>query len=182
MDASAAKTALRALAIARRAACDPATSGARLAKHVLRDLPPPPDAIVSGFWPMAHEIDILVLLEALAARGQKLCLPETPKRGLPLIFRAWRPGDALVEGRFGTMHPQGEIVRPDFLLVPLLAYDASGNRLGYGGGYYDRSLEALPHAFRLGCAFSAQFFEHVPTEPTDLHLHAVATELGVTRF
>ena len=86
------------------------------------------------------------------------------------------------QGRFGTMHPEGEIVRPDFLLVPLLAYDASGNRLGYGGGYYDRSLAALPHAFRLGCAFSAQFFEHVPTEPTDLHLHAVATELGVTRF
>jgi 5-formyltetrahydrofolate cyclo-ligase len=182
METAAAKVAQRALAIARRASCDPAAAGARLAEHVLRDLPPPPGAIVAGFWPMAHEIDILLLLEALAARGQSLCLPETPRRGLPLIFRAWRPGDALVAGRFGTMHPLGEIVRPDFLLVPLLAFDETGNRLGYGGGYYDRSLAALPHAFRLGCAFSAQCFEHVPTEPTDLRLHAVATELGITRF
>ena len=182
MEAGAAKAAQRALALGRRAACDPAASGARLAQHVLRDLPPPPDAIVAGFWPMAHEIDILLLLQALAARGQSLCLPETPKRGLPLIFRTWCPGDALVAGRFGTMHPLGDIVRPDFLLVPLLAFDAEGNRLGYGGGYYDRSLEALPHAFRLGCCFSAQFFAEVPTEPTDLRLHAIATELGVTRF
>ena len=80
------------------------------------------------------------------------------------------------------MHPTGEIVRPDFLLVPLLAFDDAGNRLGYGGGYYDRSLATLPHAFRLGCAFSAQHFAEVPTEPTDLRLHAVATELGVRRF
>ncbi|HTJ90495.1 MAG TPA: 5-formyltetrahydrofolate cyclo-ligase [Acidocella sp.] len=182
MEAPAAKAAQRALAIARRATCDPAAAGVRLAARVLRELPPPPAAIVAGFWPMAHEIDIRILLEALAARGQRLCLPETPRLGQPLLFRAWRPGDTLVPGRFGTMHPSGEIVRPDFLLVPLLAFDAAGNRLGYGGGYYDRSLAALPHAFRLGCAFSAQFFEHVPTEPTDLRLNAVATELSVTRF
>jgi 5-formyltetrahydrofolate cyclo-ligase len=125
MEAAAAKVAQRALAIARRAACDPAAVGVRLAAHVLRDLPPPPKAIVAGFWPMAHEIDIRLLLEALAERGQSLCLPETPRLGLPLIFRAWRPGDALAAGRFGTMHPLGEIVRPDFLLVPLLAYDAA---------------------------------------------------------
>jgi 5-formyltetrahydrofolate cyclo-ligase len=182
METAAAKVAQRALAIARRAVCDPAAVGVRLAAHVLRDLPPPTKAIVAGFWPMAHEIDIRPLLEALAARGHSLCLPETPRLGLPLIFRAWRPGDALAEGRFGTMHPLGEIVRPDFLLVPLLAYDAAGNRLGYGGGYYDRTLAALPHAFRLGCAASVQFFEHVPTEPTDRRLHAVATELGITKF
>jgi 5-formyltetrahydrofolate cyclo-ligase len=181
MEISAAKTSQRALAIALRGACDPAL-GQRLAEHVLRDLPPPPGAIVAGFWPLAHEIDILPLLDALAARGQTLCLPETPKRGLPLLFRVWRPGDALLEGRFNTMHPAGEIVRPDFLLVPLLAFDDAGNRLGYGGGYYDRSLAALPNAFRLGCAFSAQHFAEVPTEPTDLRLHAVATELGVRRF
>jgi 5-formyltetrahydrofolate cyclo-ligase len=182
MEAAAAKAAQRALAIAQRATCDPAAAGARLAEHVLRDMPPPPAATVAGFWPMAHEIDIRVLLEALAARGQRLCLPETPRLGLPLIFRSWRPGDTLVPGRFGTMPPSGEIVQPDFLLVPLLAFDAAGNRLGYGGGYYDRSLATLPHAFRLGCAFSAQLFEHVPTEPTDLRLNAVATERGVTHF
>src|ERR1700722_3398733 len=164
-----------------RAGCDPAL-GARLAEHVLRGCAPVPGAVVAGFWPMAHEIDILPLLNALAGSGHEICLPETPKMGLPLIFRTWQPGDTLAEGRFGTMHPLGEVLVPDFVLVPLLAFDAQGNRLGYGGGYYDRTLAGLPDAFRLGCAFAAQEFSAVPVEATDLRLHAVATELGVRRF
>jgi 5-formyltetrahydrofolate cyclo-ligase len=164
-----------------RAACDSAL-GVLLAEHVLRDCAPVPGAVVAGFWPMAHEIDILPLLNALAGAGHEICLPETTKPGLPLIFRKWQPGDALVEGRFGTMHPLGAVLRPDFVLVPLLAFDGLGNRLGYGGGYYDRTLAGLPDTFRLGCAFAAQEFSEVPVEATDLRLHAVATELGVTRF
>jgi 5-formyltetrahydrofolate cyclo-ligase len=80
------------------------------------------------------------------------------------------------------LQPKGEVRTPDFLLVPLLAFDRARNRLGYGGGYYDRTLAMLPNAFRLGCAYAVQEFPKLPTEPTDLKLHAVATERSLRRF
>lgn len=154
-------------------------AGAALADAVLRDIPPPPGAVVSGFWPIGDEIDIRPLLTALAARGHVLALPETGKRGTPLIFRRWQPSEALVSGRFGTMHPTGDPIAPDFVLTPLLAFDRRGNRLGYGAGYYDRTFAALPHAFRLGCAFAFQESHAVPAGPGDQRLDAVATERGI---
>ena len=178
---SATKAAARAAALKLRAGCDPAL-GMQLADHVLRDCPPPAGAIVAGFWPLEGEIDIRDLLHRLAETGHEIALPETPALGLPLKFRTWLPGDPLVAGRFRTMHPEGSVVVPDFILMPLLAFDAKGNRLGYGGGYYDRTLARLPNAFRLGCAFSTQEIEDVPVGPNDLKLHAVATELGLKQF
>jgi 5-formyltetrahydrofolate cyclo-ligase len=175
------KAALRAEMLGLRAGWD-AALGARLSAHVLAAEIVPKSAVVAGFWPMPGEIDILPLLHGLHARGHKLCLPETTKMGTALIFRAWAPGAEMLAGRFGTHHPNGAEIAPDFLLMPLLAFDAAGHRLGYGGGYYDRTLEKLPSAFRLGCAFAAQQVAHVPVEATDLHLHAVATETGITNF
>ncbi len=175
------KATARAAALARRAGCEPALGGA-LAAHVLRECPPPPGAVVAGFWPLPGEIDIRSLLEALHARGQALCLPETPPRGQALVFRVWRPGDVLIPGRFNTQHPAGKVIIPDFILVPLLAFDRVGNRLGYGGGYYDRTLAALPGAFRLGCAFAAQEVDAVPVGEHDLKLNAIATESGIVRI
>jgi 5-formyltetrahydrofolate cyclo-ligase len=174
------KTAARQLALTNRAG-NP-DSGPALATNVLRHCPPPPGAIVAGFWPLPGEIDTRPLMNALAAAGWPLCLPVTPKRGFPLTFRAWKPGDTLVPGRFNTHHPMGEEEKnPDFILVPLLAFDTAGNRLGYGGGYYDRTFAALPNVFRLGCAFAAQQMDRVPNGPNDVKLHAIATESSVIR-
>ena len=177
-DVIAAKQALRTRLRALRDGCDPAL-GAALAAHVLREMAPPPGAVVAGFWPMGSEIDIRPLLEALHANGHRIALPETPPRGNPLIFRLWQPGMAMLAERFGTARPSGEVVPPDWLLVPLLGFDRGGHRLGYGGGYYDRTLAALPGRVAVGCAYACQEVDAVPTTEYDVRLRAVATERGV---
>ena len=88
----------------------------------------------------------------------------------------------MIRERFGTMCPMGEMRVPDFLLVPLLAFDRMGGRLGYGAGYYDRTLPLLSSRFALGCAFAAQSVAAVPMGPDDVWLDAVATEREIVRF
>jgi 5-formyltetrahydrofolate cyclo-ligase len=178
LDTAAKKTALRSEMLGLRAKLDPAL-GAQLAAHVLNTGIIPIGAIVAGYWPMPHEIDIRPLLYGLFERGHALCLPETTKPGSPLIFRNWVPGAEMVQGRYNTLHPMGAAMVPDFLLIPLLAFDLFGHRLGYGGGYYDRTLAALPNAFRMGCAFAAQQLAELPSTATDLPMHAIATETGL---
>ena len=173
-----AKAALRQRMIALRQGAPPG-HGTRLAGHVLARCPPPPRLTVAGYWPMGDEIDIRPLLLALLARGNPVALPETPPRGQPLVFRLWRPGTPMLPERFGTARPAGPVVTPGLLLVPLLAFDASCRRLGYGGGYYDRTIAALPGVRTIGCAHALQQADAVPTLPHDARLDAVATERGV---
>jgi len=175
------KAAMRMQAIAIRNRCDPAL-GALMAKHVLHHCMPQPGSVVAGFWPLPGEIDIRPLLHALATVGYDVVLPVTPERGHPLTFRKWNVDDALLVGRYGTQHTEGAEMTPDFILVPLLGFDAAGNRLGYGAGYYDRTLAELPDAFRLGCAFAAQEFNEIPVGEADIKLHAAATEEGIITF
>jgi len=178
---AAAKAAARLAAAASRAGQDPA-AGDGLTRHALRDIIFPPGAVVGGFWPIQDEIDIRPLLLALHQRGHPIGLPVTGRRGETLVFRVWDPGVPLLAGRFGTSHPSGPEVTPDVLLIPLLAFDRLGNRLGYGGGFYDRTLARLPQALRIGCAFAAQELDSVPQGPYDQRLHAVVTEAGVRHF
>ena len=178
-DLEAAKRALRARAVPRGAA----DAGFRLAGHVLEHAAPAPCAAVSGFWPMDTEIDIRPLLLALHGRGHAVLLPVTPPRGQALRFRRWWPGQALVARNFGLHEPpeHAPLATPDYLLVPLVAFDAAGRRLGHGAGYYDRTLASLPQARRLGVAFAAQQVAHVPAGPHDIPLPAIATERGILR-
>ena len=175
------KKVAREAALAARENLDSAV-GVQIAGQVLWHCPPPPGAAVAGVWPLPGEVDLRLLLLALAGRGHAILLPETTPRGERLRFRRWQPGRAMIQGRWGTSYPDGEEAEPDFVLVPLLAWDHAGRRLGYGGGYYDRTLAALPGRFRLGFALARQRMDEVPAGPHDVRLDAVATERGVTMF
>lgn len=143
--------------------------------------------VVSGFWPMADEIDVRPLLTALAARGWRTALPVVVGRGRPLLFRAWEEGDVLVRGPLGigTPRPEAPEVVPDLVLTPLVAFDASGYRLGHGAGYYDMTLAGLRArgaVLAVGVAFDAQEVAAVPRERHDQRLDALATPSRVLRF
>lgn len=176
----AAKAAARKIARARRAGLANAEAPARLAAALLAGHAPPKGAIIAGYWPMGEEMDPRPLMLALVARGHVLALPVTPPRCQPLSFRAWAPGAALRAGPMGTSEPfAGDELYPDILLVPLLAFDRAGRRLGYGGGYYDRTLAALPGAKAIGIAYAGQEMPEVPAGPQDFRLPLIATEAGV---
>jgi 5-formyltetrahydrofolate cyclo-ligase len=169
------KQALRTRQRLVRAACDPA-AGTALSENLSL---PPAGTIVGGFLPLRHEIDIRPLLSRLAAHGCVVALPVTPPAGNPLTFRQWRHGAPLLREAFGTWAPLGPPLVPQMLLVPLLAFDRAGRRLGYGGGYYDRTLAALPGALAIGCAFAALELDEVPAGPYDARLAMVVTEHGL---
>jgi len=180
------KVALRKEAAARRSALAHPALAARLASHAeaLRCVP---GAVVSGYAAFRDEADPALLLLALAARGHPLALPAITVKGEALRFHRWQPDDALALHAFGVEepHPTAEIVIPDILLVPLLAFDASGHRLGYGGGYYDRTLEALrarKPITAIGIAYAGQEIAALPHEAHDQRLDGVLTEKGLRWF
>lgn len=137
-------------------------------------------AIVAGYRPVRDEADPRELMKAL---GTALALPRIDAKHTALSFREWREGDALVDNHHGIPEPRADakIVTPDAVLVPLLAFDAHGHRLGYGGGYYDRTLNAT-RAFTIGIAYAGQEVRELPREAHDRPLDAVITENGVRRF
>lgn len=143
-----------------------------------------PTTVVSGYMPIGSELDCRLLLQQLAAANVPLCLPVVAERGAPLVFRRWAPGDRLASGVWGIAEPPADApeVTPDVLLVPMLAYDRSGNRLGYGGGYYDRTLRALRAAgevVAIGLAFAGQLRDKLPVTDSDQPLDWIVTEIGV---
>ena len=170
---------MRAEALARRAGLDMSRSTGALIGTIMRDVAIPQGAVVACVWPLPGEPDLRPLLQTLHARGHAVVLPETPPRGQPLLFRRWVPGCAMLRGRFGTCHPVGDAALPNLMFVPLLAFDRAGYRLGYGGGYYDRTLAILNNCVSVGFGLAAQQVEIIPREPHDLPLHMIATERNV---
>ncbi|MGL4311933.1 MAG: 5-formyltetrahydrofolate cyclo-ligase [Paracoccaceae bacterium] len=139
--------------------------------------------ILSGYMPMRTEIDPL---PAMAAHQGPVCVPVIMGAAQPLRFREWTPGCRMEPGDFGALIPsEGAWLLPQILIVPLLAFDARGYRLGYGGGFYDRTLQALRAQGRvlaIGFAFAAQQVAEVPIDDTDQRLDMIVTENGVRSF
>ena len=185
------KAGLRTVALARRAGIadgDRARFAASLADAGLAlALSRVPAPAISLFLPIRDEPDTRPLLEALSAADFEVSLPATPRRGEPLRFLAWQPGQALVPGRFGTREPGPDAAErdPDLLFVPLAAFDARGMRLGYGAGFYDGALcrlRAMKPVLAVGVAFAIQEVAAVPAEPHDEALDAIITERGLSIF
>ncbi len=182
------KARLRAAALETRAAASEHGVRALDAGRALVDrfpdaLWPKIGAMVAGYRPLRDEIDPSPLMETFLCEQARLCLPcvTGPERGL--TFRAWSPGDPLKIASFGVEEPEESApeARPVLLLVPLLAFDEKGRRLGYGGGYYDRTLEALRAqgpVTAVGLAYEAQRVPRVPADARDQRLDCVVTEAG----
>lgn len=146
------------------------------------------DGPIALFHALAEEIDTSSLIEALAAAGRPILLPRQQGRGRPLAFHRWQPGHPLVVGSFGVREPAPDAPsgRPTVVLVPLLAFDARGNRLGYGAGFYDRTLAALraagPRPLAIGFGFDLQEVDRVPVDATDERLDLVVTDARTLRM
>lgn len=161
-----------------------------IARRCLGDFVFMKGAIIAGYAAVRGEVDPFPLMAALASNGHPLCLPRTS--GDRISFHSWKPGDPLVVGRFNIPEPDSKApdskakeCRPELILVPLLAFDRQGYRLGYGGGYYDRYLAAhrAKRTVRaVGIAFAGQEMPELPHEETDEPLDAVVTEERVIRF
>ncbi|WP_176590433.1 5-formyltetrahydrofolate cyclo-ligase [Sphingobium sp. EM0848] len=178
------KAALRAIARQRRrafvASLDP------LAHRLAFKVVPSPLArrladaqVVALYMGLDDEAPAQRLAAPLQAMGKTIALPRVIDRLGSMDFLSWRPEDQLFPGLFGTSHPEptGDPVTPDVIIAPLVGFDRSMNRLGQGGGYYDRAFARHPDALRIGLAWSVQEHDALPADPWDLPLHLILTEV-----
>lgn len=178
------KPALRAQALARRGDTPAEAAGtfaARLAAEGLALVKRLRPTIVSAYFPLGGELSTLPLLEKLAEAGVKTALPVTGRRGTPLVFRLWRYGEPTVQGKMAIEEPLPEAPEevPDLLFVPLAAFDRGGHRIGYGAGFYDRTLAVLrakKKIWAVGVAYASQELPEIPHEAHDERLDYVLTE------
>ncbi|MEA1943249.1 MAG: 5-formyltetrahydrofolate cyclo-ligase [Pseudomonadota bacterium] len=183
------KSALRQKLLADRiaAATRRPQAAADMAAHFAPTWRPEKGQVVAGYRPLHHEMDPGPLMAAFMEAGARLCLPVMQADDQPLLFRGWRPGDTLETGSFGVEEPVDrapELV-PELVLVPLVGVDRKGMRLGFGKGYYDRTLAALRAKGRVrtvGVAYAEQLVDRVPSEPHDQPLDALVTDAGWHSF
>jgi len=142
--------------------------------------------VIAGYMPIGSELDPQSLMRRLSARGTVLCLPDVATPAAPLVFRRWDIGEELQSGAYGIQVPghTAEPVSPDLLLVPMLAFDRRGHRLGYGGGFYDRTIAELrvhKQIVTVGLAFSGQVRDDLPVDAHDMRLDWIVTESAALR-
>ena len=177
-----AKAAARKAAYRRRAEAHRQGRGAAASEYLRHFLGPYRGSVIAGYLPMKTEIDPLPAMKSLVEDGP-VCVPVVVERDMPLAFRQWKPGCALVDGVLGTQVPAaGDWLAPTVLIVPMLAYDQAFFRLGYGGGFYDRTIAALRsigQLYTVGLAYADQLDRNLPIGPYDQALDALVTETGV---
>lgn len=156
----------------------------RLSSHLLAALSRiSTRAVVAGYYPINSEIDVRPALHAIERSGYALALPRVVAAENPLVFHQWAMDDPLVKGPYQVQEPANDapVVEPDVVLVPLLAYDREGFRLGYGGGYYDRTLDGLRRRkgiYAIGVAYEQQLVNAVPRDQYDQRLDMIVTPEG----
>ena len=174
------KAAARKAAFARRKAAHGAGLGS--GGHLSSVLAGYRGVPLAGYLPIRTEIDPLPAMEEASAHGP-VGVPVITGKGQPLEFHLWSPGCEMIPGPFGTLAPaSAQPMTPQILIVPLVAFDRSGNRLGYGGGFYDRTLEKLRAqgpVLAIGHAYAAQAASNLPLEPTDQPLDLIVTDSGI---
>jgi len=194
MDPRHLKRDLRKQAIAARSALvaglDREAAAQAVRDRFIAEFSPKPGTVVSAFWPVGDEFDIKPTIEALHRCGCVVALPVVTVKHMPLTFRVWEPDTQFILSSFSIPEPGPDRppATPDISLVPLLAFDGEGYRLGYGGGYYDRTLQQLrllrrdPPFVAIGVAFAGQETARLPHEPFDQPLDCVITEQATRRF
>lgn len=164
----------------------------KLCAHLNQFLPgldgnPSTHLVIAAFWPLADEPDITPILHALLHVGHTVVLPVVAKRAAPLEFHRWSPATSMTPGNFGVMEPaRTQALQPDILLVPTLGYTRQADRLGYGGGYYDRTLAAMKNKLHtpltIGIGWSEGLLSHAypdyQPQAHDMPLHAVLSAQG----
>lgn len=184
------KRQLRREAMARRTDARAKTgplAGYLVATQFLENITISEAAVIAGYWPINDEITPVPLMKRLHQDGFNVALPAVVERDARLQFRGWEPDLELEPGPFGTLHPPATIgdAPPSVVLVPLLAFDSEGNRLGYGAGYYDRTLATLRdqrEVLAVGYSFEAQRIDTLRCHDGDQKLDWVVTENAAHRF
>lgn len=141
--------------------------------------------IIAAYYPINSELNPLLLAEKLWAKNKQICLPSVVENNQPMIFRAWQRGDELIAGAHNIKIPDenAPILVPDIIIMPLVAFDKKGNRLGYGKGYYDRTIAQMDKKpLLIAYAFSVQEVENIEYESHDVPLDYLVSEKEVRKF
>ena len=189
IDVAAQKIRLRAYSKSKRAllSASATSAAADLAENFMEALTIIGDGSIAGYWPIFSEFDVKPLLQKLSCAGITVSLPAVIPDQKTLVFQSWSKSMQLVKGPYGTLQPVGSsaLITPDILMIPLLAFDSAGGRLGYGGGYYDRTLAKLrkeKEVTAVGIAYAGQEINEVPTCSSDQMLDWIVTEADIRKL